>query len=205
MNLAEKPETIVAIYQLVLRIGLAITVVYAIRQVILVLLLLCNCRPRLIELPEIEDHSLREEHGRLETNYLNFTTVDHLFDFDKNDLNRKRPKRTREARSTRARSPRVRPGRWRFGEDGRRSVTVKIRDKEKRIKERKRRSEVESAASIPSLSPREFQRSMIDEIEEYSIESSPVNESSLLALSDSERSMELKITNEQKIKKKSMR
>lgn len=198
MNLAEKPETVFAIYQFVLRVGLGITAVYAIRQVILVLLILCNCKRRIIEVPEIEDHSLREEHGRMETNYLNFTAVDHLFDFDKADL--KKPKRTREA----PRAPRARPGRRRFGDDARRSVTVKIRDKEKRIKEKmaKKHPEIESAVSTPSFSPGEFQRSMVDEIEEYSIESSPVNESSLLALSDSERSAEsFKVTSKKKIKK----
>lgn len=174
MNSAEKPELVLQIYLVVLRTGLAITAIYAARQIILIVLLLCNCRSRLIEVPEIEDHSLREEQGRLETNYLAFTTVDHLFKFDK-DISPKRSKIVRKPKSPRGAA--------------RRSITLKVRDKEKKTKERRKLESVLSflPPSVPQISQHEFQRSMIDEIDEYSIESSPVNESSLLALSDSER------------------
>ena len=191
MNFTEKPDHILQIYLLVLRIGLAITIIYAVRQVVLVLLLLlCNCRSRRIELAEIEDYSLREEQGRLETNYLNFTTVDHLFKFDQHD----QPKRSNRVRKRSLR-------RRRIYENSAAKRSVKVRGKNKRNKERATK-DVESASSAPSvpeISQREFQHSMIDEIDEYSIESSPVNESSLLALSDSERNIEFKIINEKKI------
>ena len=195
MNFIEKPDVILQIYLLVLKIGLAIAAIYGVRQIILIMLLLCNCRPRLIELTEIADHSIREEQGRLETNYLHFTTVDHLFKFDQND-HLKKPKEAQKMRS-----PRM--ARRRVGEDriAKRSSTAKIRDKDKRYKERHAKVEsVSFTASTPEISAHEFQRLMIDEIDKYSIESSPVNESSLLALSDSERSIEFKGINDKKIR-----
>ena len=176
MNSGEKPELIFQIYLIVLRTGLAITAIYAVRQVVLILLLLSKCRSRLVELPEIEDHSFREEQGRLETNYLSFTTVDHLFKFEKH--RNTVPKQLK--RIKKRRSPRL--GRKPICEDG--AARRSIRDKEKR----KAKSVLSALPpSVPEISHHEFQRSMIDEIDEYSIESSPVNESSLLALSDSER------------------
>lgn len=188
MNFTKKPEIIYSIYLIFLKIGMAIFLIYVIRQIILILFLLIHLKRKRIEIDEPEDHSLREEQGRLETNYLHYTTVDHLFNFEKIDKKRRKIKKHLISKSN--------------------NNVKKATEKTEKIRRAKkgRKNDKPIPISISGFdyssdfsNEYEFQRSLIDE---FSIQSTPVNKSSLLALSlDSVRSNELEQINEQKIQK----
>ena len=89
-NFTEKPESVFSIFFIVFQIGLSISIIYIIRQFILILLLFLSSKKKQnIELNEAPDFSLKEEKGKLDTNHLHFSTIDHLFDFKAANRTRK--------------------------------------------------------------------------------------------------------------------